>query len=96
MPVLAVGAFAAGIRADVGSGHALVRDRCASCHAVEPGALEGPVPEVPSFTAIAELPSTTASALHAFLATPHGDMPDIILKAGEIDAVISYILSLKK
>jgi hypothetical protein len=37
-----------------------------------------------------------APALHAFLTTPHGDMPDIKLKAGEINAVIAYILSLKK
>jgi hypothetical protein len=61
-----------------------------------PGDLEGPMPGVPSFTAVARLPSTTAPALHDFLTTPHGDMPDMKLKAGEFDAVIAYIFSLKQ
>jgi cytochrome c len=94
--LLAAGALAAGIRDDdAARGHALARAWCASCHAVEPGAPEGPFADVPSFTAIARLPTTTSSALHAFLSTPHGDMPDIKLKSGEIDAVVAYILSLK-
>lgn len=96
MPFLAANALAAGTRADVGSKHALARAWCASCHAVEPSDLEGPMPHAPSFTAVAQLPSTSAPALRAFLTTPHGDMPDIKLKAGEINAVIAYILSLKK
>lgn len=96
MPLLAISALAAGIHADVGKGHALVRAWCSGCHAVEPGDLDGPVPDIPSFTAVARQPSTTTSALHAFLATPHGYMPDIKLKTGEIDAVITYILSLRK
>ncbi len=95
-PFLAAGALAAGVRADVDRGHGLARAWCTGCHAIEPGEAEGPVPDIPSFTAVARLPSTTGPALHAFLATPHGDMPDIKLKPREIDAVIAYILSLKK
>jgi hypothetical protein len=56
MPLLAASALAAGIPADVGGGHALVRVWCTSCHAVEPGDLEGPMPDVLSFTAVAQLP----------------------------------------
>ena len=41
------------------------------------------------------MPSTTAMSLHAFLQTPHPRMPNYILSAGEIDAVSSYILSMK-
>jgi len=94
--LLAAGAFAAGIPGgDVTAGHALARAWCASCHAVDPGAREGPFADIPSFAAIAREPTTTSSGLHAFLSTPHGDMPDIKLTSAEIDAVAAYILSLQ-
>jgi cytochrome c len=93
--LLAGGSFAAGTRADVVRGHVLARAWCASCHAVEPDDPDARFADVPSFTAIARLPSTTSPALRAFLSTPHGDMPDIKLKSGEINAVVTYILSLK-
>ncbi|MGO8919082.1 MAG: c-type cytochrome [Stellaceae bacterium] len=95
LPLLAAGAFAAGNADDAARGHVLARAWCASCHAVEPGDPKAPFADVPSFTAVARLPTTTSPALHAFLSTPHGDMPDIKLKSGEIDAVVAYILSLK-
>lgn len=94
--LVAAGAFAAGIDDDGAErGHALARAWCASCHAVEPGAAKAPYADVPSFTAIAGVPTTTSPALHAFLSTPHGKMPDIKLTSAEIDAVVAYILSLK-
>ena len=95
IPLLVAAAMPAGVRAEV-DGHALARAWCASCHAVEPGELAGPVGDIPSFTAVARLPSTTVTALHAFLTTPHGDMPDIKLSPDEIGAVVNYILSLKR
>jgi mono/diheme cytochrome c family protein len=88
------GSAAAAEGADVARGHALARAWCASCHAVEPGA-EAAFADIPEFSAVARMPSTTSPALHAFLSTPHGDMPDIKLKKGQIDAVVAYILSLK-
>jgi len=93
----AAGALAAGV-ADVEAarGHALAQAWCAGCHAVEAGAAQSRFADVPSFAAIARLPSTTSPALHAFLSTPHSDMPDIKLKGEEIDAVVAYILSLKE
>ena len=93
IPLLVVGALPADAEVD---GHARARAWCASCHAVEPGQLAGPVGDIPSFTAVARQPSTTAPALHAFLTTPHGDMPDIKLTPDEIDALVEYILSLKR
>jgi mono/diheme cytochrome c family protein len=90
----AAGSVAAADGADVARGHTLARAWCASCHAVEPGA-EVPFADIPEFSAVARMPSTTSPALHAFLSTPHGDMPDIKLKKGQIDAVVAYILSLK-
>ena len=50
---------------------------------------------VPSFRAIAAMPSTTALSLRVFLQTPHGRMPDFALSRNETDDVIAYILSLR-
>lgn len=94
--LLAAGALAAGIPGgDITKGHALARAWCASCHAVETGNARAPFADVPSFAAIAREPTATSSGLHAFLSTPHGDMPDVKLTSAELDAVVAYILSLK-
>ena len=95
LPVAAVAFGAAGTHVDVNSGHELARAWCRSCHAVEPGELTGPYADVPTFTAVARLPSTTETSLRVFLTTPHGDMPDIKLNAGQIADLVDYILSLK-
>lgn len=91
---LAAGAVAAGVRAEVEGGHQLAQAWCSSCHSIEPGDAAGPYADVPSFVAVARMPSTTASSLHAFLSTTHGDMPDIKLTARQLDDLVSYILSL--
>jgi len=103
--LLAAGSFVASGRAagslgtpapgDAEKGRTLARAWCASCHAVEPGGA-APFADIPSFAAVARMPSTTAPALHAFLSTPHGDMPDIKLKSDELDAIVAYLLSLKR
>jgi len=89
-------AMAAPLRVQGDRGHELARTVCASCHAVEPSDSDTSFDEVPSFTAIAAMPTTTSSSLHAFLSTPHGEMPDVKLKSDEMDAVVEYILSLKE
>jgi cytochrome c len=99
LPALALGAWAAaaaGPHVESDGGHDLARAWCTSCHAVEPGVLVGPYADVPSFTAVARQPSTTASALVAFLSTPHGDMPDVKLTAQQLNDVVTYILSLRE
>jgi mono/diheme cytochrome c family protein len=88
-------AVAAGVPAEVDSGHELARAWCTSCHAVEPGEIAGPYADVPSFLAVARLPSTTQSALHAFLSSPHRDMPDIKFTDAQLDDIVGYILSLR-
>ena len=54
-----------------------------------------PVPGVPTFTAIASMPSTTPIALRVYLQTPHARMPDLHLSRDETDNLIAYILSLR-
>lgn len=75
----------------VEDGRRIAREACADCHTLAGGK---PLPGVPDFTAIAGMPSTTATAIRVFLKTPHANMPDIILTESEIDALAAYILSL--
>ena len=91
---LPTAASAADVNPEFESGHALARAWCTSCHAVEPGVMAGPYADVPSFAAVARLPSTTSSALHAFLSSPHADMPDIKFTDAQLHDVVGYILSL--
>lgn len=96
LALAALGAAAAGVRVEVEGGHQLAQAWCTRCHAVEPGEIAGPYADVPSFTAVARMPSTTASALNAFLSTPHGDMPDIKFTDRQLDDIVTYILSLRE
>ncbi len=80
---------------DPEAGQKLALRDCAACHVVA-GRQAGPVPTgVPPFAAIAHMPSTTALSLRAFLQTPHPPMPDLALSRGEIEDIVSYILSLR-
>ncbi len=49
----------------------------------------------PSFQAISRMPSTTQLSIKVFLQTPHANMPNLILSREEMDALASYIVSLK-
>jgi mono/diheme cytochrome c family protein len=96
LAIAASAASAAGDRVEASRGQALAQLWCTQCHAVKRGEVVGPFADVPSFTAVAALPSTTAAALHAFLTTPHGDMPDFKLTPTQLDDLIEYILSLRQ
>jgi mono/diheme cytochrome c family protein len=82
--------------ADVRRGMQLAGQWCASCHVVgaaapPPGSVQqGP----PSFRAIAEA-GPRGDQLRAFLAHPHGAMPDFALARSEIDDLIAYIDTLR-
>lgn len=80
---------------DPDAGHAMARIWCANCHAVEARPTQAG-DAVPSFSAIAAMPSTTAMSLTAFLQTPHGRMPNFQLSRQQIDDAAAYILSLKR
>jgi mono/diheme cytochrome c family protein len=82
---------------DPASGHAFALQVCATCHVV---AEDQPSPprsrRAPSFAAIANTRAMTSTALHAFLATPHPTMPNLLLTPQQTDDVVAYILSLQR
>jgi mono/diheme cytochrome c family protein len=79
---------------DPDAGHVIARTWCVNCHAVEARPTQGG-DAVPSFSAIAAMPSSTAMSLTAFLQTPHGRMPNFQLSRRQVDDAVAYILSLK-
>lgn len=83
-------------RVDVSRGEALARQWCTDCHVIDRGHRERLYDEVPAFSEIADLPSTTEVSLRAFLQTPHRLMPNLRLSPAEIDELVAYILDLKE
>jgi mono/diheme cytochrome c family protein len=78
-------------------GRRVAMEICGPCHRVfegQPAAVEN----VPSFIAIANMPSTTALSLRVFLQSSRHTtrMPNFIISRSDADAVIDYILSLKR
>ena len=80
---------------DPDDGHRLATSWCSSCHQVELRAQASANDAVPSFRAIAAMPSTTSMSLRAFLSTTHAVMPNYELTNTQIDDVGAYILSLR-
>lgn len=80
----------------VGEGQRLAQQWCANCHAVAPGQRPPTGDAAASFPAIAAMTSTTEMSLRVFLQTPHGNMPDYQLSRAQTDAVVAYILSLRR
>ena len=77
---------------DPAAGRALATRVCAACHKVTPGQ-PAPLGNAPSFAAIANMSSTTETALHVFLSTTHANMPNLVLQPQQQEDVIAYILS---
>lgn len=70
---------------------------CEECHIVATGKKQ-PKPTVagaPSFFRLAKDPEVTPFYLKSFFRTPHQKMPDFILKPGEQNDLIAYIMSLR-
>jgi mono/diheme cytochrome c family protein len=84
-------------QADVQRGFQLALRVCEECHVVADGRnrRNPPAAGAPSFFDLAKQQRVTAFYLRAFFRTPHRNMPDLILKPGERDDVIAYILSLR-
>ena len=78
-----------------GYGAALAERWCMACHIVEPAPRTASANGIPSFSAIAARPTTTAEQLKAYLSTGHTRMPDFSLSNGERKALVDYILSLR-
>ncbi|MGC1894051.1 MAG: c-type cytochrome, partial [Pseudolabrys sp.] len=78
------------------SGRRVAMEICSHCHRVAEGQ-RAPLPNTPSFIDIANMPSTTALSLRAFLQSSRHmtRMPNFIISRSDANAVIGYILSLK-
>jgi mono/diheme cytochrome c family protein len=80
---------------DAEEGRRLATAWCSECHQVGPGKLSTANDAVPSYQAIAAMPSTTAMSIRAFLSTSHQVMPNFNLTEAQIRDVATYILSLR-
>jgi mono/diheme cytochrome c family protein len=81
---------------DADAGRQLAETWCGNCHVVGPGQKLGTSTGAPTFSAIADMKTTTQLGLVAFLQTPHHRMPDLHLSRNEIADVSTYILSLRR
>jgi len=93
--ILAIGVAAAlpAQAQDAAAGARIAKRWCSACHLV--GAQETANDAVPSFYAIAQMPSTTSKSLALFLSRNHRPMPDFALTRTETADVSAYILSLR-
>lgn len=94
--VLALTAGSAAAEGDAAVGRVLAERWCANCHMTDPGQAATVAQGVPTFAAIAAMPSTTELSLRAFFRSPHVRMPDLHLTNQEIEDVSAYILGLRK
>ena len=93
--LLAPAAARAQQEGDSAAGRRLAEAWCSGCHVIGPGA-SGPASDaVPTFPAVARMPSTTGMSLRVFLQTPHSRMPDIQMSREQTDDIIAYILGLR-
>jgi len=93
--LLAPGAALAQAHGDAAEGGKLTASWCSGCHQVDLRRRNSGNDAVPSFAAIAALPSTTTLSINAFLRSEHDVMPDYKLTAVQIDDVAAYITSLR-
>lgn len=77
------------------AGESLATRWCSQCHATKPGQVSRN-PDAPPFAELAAQPSITPYSLRVLLRTPHASMPNLMLEPDEMDAITSYILSLKR
>ena len=93
--LLATGHGRAQTVGDPADGRRLAAAWCSGCHQVDPQPQTLASDAVPSFQAVAAMPSTTSMSIRAFLSTSHAVMPDFKLTDGQIDDISAHILSLR-
>jgi mono/diheme cytochrome c family protein len=93
--LLAAGPGRAQTFGDPAEGRRLATVWCSGCHQIDPQTQILASDAIPSFQAIAAMPSTTSMSVRAFLRTSHEVMPDFKLTDMQIDDVGNYILSLR-
>jgi mono/diheme cytochrome c family protein len=78
------------------AGRVYARRVCSPCHAVTAEqASRRTITIGPDFQTIANTSGITATALRAFLQTPHPKMPNLILTPEQSADVIAFVLSLR-
>ncbi len=78
------------------AGRVYARQVCSTCHAVtSEQESQRRIVIAPDFQTIANTSGMTATALRAFLLTPHPKMPNLILTPEQSDDVIAFVLSLR-
>lgn len=80
---------------DQAAGRRLATAWCSDCHQIGPQTMTFESDAIPSFQAIAAMPSTTLMSIRVFLRTPHDVMPDYELTEAQIDDVGAYIIGLR-
>jgi cytochrome c len=80
---------------DPAEGKRIAASTCSSCHQIDVQPRDSTNDPVPSFQAIAAMPSTTMLAINVFLRTSHNVMPNIRLTESQITDISVYILSLR-
>jgi mono/diheme cytochrome c family protein len=97
--ILAASAYAAHAQDASGNpeaGRAYAREVCSPCHAVTAAqASQRTIAVAPDFRTIANTSGMTATALRAFLQTPHPKMPNLILTPEQSADVIAFLLNLR-
>lgn len=81
---------------DRSNGELIANTQCSRCHVIiGTSPKDGRFGPVPSFSEVANAPSTTQTSLREFLSMPHAWMPNYRLTRNEILDITDYILSLK-
>lgn len=83
-------------KSSTSAGHALARQICSECHAVERKTAPSPNLDAPGFRRIADTKGMTAKFLSIEIRRVHEVMPNINLNANELRDVVAYILSLRR
>jgi len=97
--ILVASAYAANAQDASGNpeaGRVYAREVCSPCHAVTAEQRsQRTIAIAPDFQTIANTSGMTATALRAFLLTPHPKMPNLILTSEQSADVIAFLLSLR-
>lgn len=80
---------------EIAAGHDLAQAWLSSCHLISPELKTGIVDGAPSFSSVANMPSTTRTSLSAFLQTSHRQIPNFQLTRLQIANLTAYILNHK-
>ena len=89
-------AFAPPAQSNSARGGVVAFSVCATCHAVARGGGASPNAMAPRFADVANWPGMNDRALRVWLQSSHPTMPNFILNRDDTDAIVEYILSLKK